>query len=223
MTTVSTTHLLETRPVGKLLLQYSIPAIIGMTVTSLYNIIDSIFIGHGVGPMAISGLAITFPLMNLVIAFCTLMGIGGATITSIFLGQKDAGMTHYTPTSPKVSVLMVSHDAEKTVRRCVESLGIDDRHRSETAEQAYGGAPIAALHRHIHSAGNILAAYGTAYGRNGYGIVGIARCKDERPRCRGIRHLGQRHTAAYTCGSALTQYRTHLAALVPRLVLTQYP
>ena len=91
MTTVSTTHLLETRPVGKLLLQYSIPAIIGMTVTSLYNIIDSIFIGHGVGPMAISGLAITFPLMNLVIAFCTLMGIGGATITSIFLGQKDAG------------------------------------------------------------------------------------------------------------------------------------
>ena len=89
MTAINTTHLLETKPVGKLLLQYSIPAIIGMTVTSLYNIIDSIFIGHGVGPMAISGLAITFPLMNLVIAFCTLLGIGGATITSIFLGQKD--------------------------------------------------------------------------------------------------------------------------------------
>ena len=64
-------------------------AIIAMTVTSLYNIIDSIFIGHGVGALAIAGLAITFPLMNLVVAFCTLVGIGGATISSIFLGQKD--------------------------------------------------------------------------------------------------------------------------------------
>lgn len=82
-------HVLETAPIGKLLLQYSIPAIIGMTVTSLYNIIDSIFIGHGVGPLAISGLALTFPLMNLVIAFCTLIGVGGAAISSIYLGQKD--------------------------------------------------------------------------------------------------------------------------------------
>ena len=60
-----------------------------MTLTSLYNIIDSIFIGHGVGALAISGLAITFPLMNLLIAFCTLVGVGGATISSIRLGQKD--------------------------------------------------------------------------------------------------------------------------------------
>ena len=90
-TAINTTHLLETKPVGKLLVQYSVPAIVGMTVTSLYNIIDSIFIGHGVGPLAISGLAITFPLMNLVIAFCTLFGIGGATISSIYLGQKDVG------------------------------------------------------------------------------------------------------------------------------------
>ena len=82
-------HLLETESIGKLLLQYSIPAIIGMTVTSLYNIVDSIFIGHGVGPLAISGLALTFPLMNLIIAFCTLIGVGGAAISSIFLGQKD--------------------------------------------------------------------------------------------------------------------------------------
>ena len=89
MSVTSTPHILETKPIGKLLLQYSIPAIIGMTVTSLYNIIDSIFIGHGVGPLAISGLAITFPLMNLVIAFSTLVGVGGATITSIYLGQKD--------------------------------------------------------------------------------------------------------------------------------------
>lgn len=70
-------HVLGNAPIGKLLLQYSIPAIIGMTLTSLYNIIDSIFIGHGVGALAISGLAITFPLMNLLIAFCTLVGVGG--------------------------------------------------------------------------------------------------------------------------------------------------
>ncbi len=54
-------HILGKESIGKLLLQYSIPAIIGMTITSIYNIIDSIFIGHGVGPMAIAGLAVSFP------------------------------------------------------------------------------------------------------------------------------------------------------------------
>ncbi|MEG2332818.1 MAG: MATE family efflux transporter [Bacteroides sp.] len=82
-------HTLGTEKIGSLLLQYSIPAIIGMTITSLYNIIDSIFIGHGVGPMAISGLAISFPLMNLVVAFCMLVSAGGSAIASIRLGQKD--------------------------------------------------------------------------------------------------------------------------------------
>ncbi len=80
---------LGTAPIGKLLLEYSIPAIIAMTVVSLYHVIDSIFIGHGVGPLAIAGLAVTFPLMNLVIAFCTLVGVGAATISSIYMGQKD--------------------------------------------------------------------------------------------------------------------------------------
>ena len=69
-------HILGKESIGKLLLQYSIPAIIGMTITSIYNIIDSIFIGHGVGAMAIAGLAISFPLMNLVVAFCTLVSAG---------------------------------------------------------------------------------------------------------------------------------------------------
>lgn len=82
-------HILGTERIGKLLLQYSIPAIIAMTITSLYNIIDSIFIGHGVGAMGIAGLAITFPLMNLVVAFCTIVSAGGSTISSIRLGQKD--------------------------------------------------------------------------------------------------------------------------------------
>lgn len=88
-------HILGTAPIGKLLVEYSIPAIIGMTLTSLYNIIDSIFIGHGVGALAISGLAITFPLMNLNIAFCTLVGVGGATMSSIRLGQKDQTGAEY--------------------------------------------------------------------------------------------------------------------------------
>lgn len=82
-------HVLGEAPIGKLLWQYSIPAIIGMTLTSLYNIIDSIFIGHGVGALAITALAINFPLMNLLIAFSTLVGVGGATLSSIRLGQKD--------------------------------------------------------------------------------------------------------------------------------------
>lgn len=85
----NTSHILGTEKIGKLLLQYSIPAIIGMTLTSIYNIIDSIFIGHGVGPMAIAGLAVSFPLMNLVIAFSTLVSAGGSTIASIRLGQRD--------------------------------------------------------------------------------------------------------------------------------------
>mgnify|MGYP000002965716 FL=1 len=82
---------LGTLPIGKLLVQYSIPAIIASVAVSVYNIVDSIFIGRGVGPMAIAGLAITLPLMNLVMAFCTLIAAGGATISSIFLGQKNVG------------------------------------------------------------------------------------------------------------------------------------
>ncbi|MDE6089875.1 MAG: MATE family efflux transporter [Duncaniella sp.] len=89
VTASTSTEDLGVKSVGKLLAQYSIPAIIASVATSLYNIIDSIFIGRGVGPMAIAGLAITFPLMNLVAAFCMLIAAGGATIVSIFLGQKN--------------------------------------------------------------------------------------------------------------------------------------
>ena len=60
-----------------------------MTASSLYNMVDSIFIGHGVGPLAISGLAITFPLMNLAAAFGSLVGVGAATLISMRLGQRD--------------------------------------------------------------------------------------------------------------------------------------
>ena len=87
--TSTTPNILGSESIGKLLLKYSLPAIVASLATSLYNIVDSIFIGRGVGAMAISGLAITFPLMNLVIGFCTLIAVGGATISSIFLGQKN--------------------------------------------------------------------------------------------------------------------------------------
>ena len=79
---------LATRPIGKLLWQYSVPAVAGMVVVSLYNVIDRIFIGRGVGPDAISGLAITFPLMNLSTALGVLVGAGASARVSIMLGAK---------------------------------------------------------------------------------------------------------------------------------------
>ncbi len=80
---------LGTKPVGSLLLQYALPAIIAMTAASLYNIIDRVFIGQVVGAEAISGLAITFPFMNLAGAFGAAVGVGSATAISVKLGQKD--------------------------------------------------------------------------------------------------------------------------------------
>lgn len=89
MTQKGTATELGTKPIKSLLTQYAIPAIIAMTAASLYNMVDSIFIGHGVGALAISGLAITFPLMNLAAAFGSLVGVGASTLVSVKLGQKD--------------------------------------------------------------------------------------------------------------------------------------
>jgi len=80
---------LGTEKISTLLRKYAVPAIIAMTASSLYNMVDSIFIGQGVGALAISGLAVTFPLMNLSIAFGTLVGVGGSTMLSILLGQRN--------------------------------------------------------------------------------------------------------------------------------------
>ena len=82
-------HSLGEDDIKKLLLEYSLPAIVGMVIVSLYHIVDSIFIGHGIGAFAISGMAITFPIMNILSAFSTLIGVGGATLASIRLGKKD--------------------------------------------------------------------------------------------------------------------------------------
>lgn len=82
---------LGTFKIGKLLKMYAVPGIIAQTAASLYNMVDSIYIGHipGVGASAISGLAVTFPLMNLSIALGTLVGVGGMTLISVLLGQKN--------------------------------------------------------------------------------------------------------------------------------------
>ena len=82
---------LGTKPIGQLIRQYAVPGIIAMTASSLYNMVDSIYIGHipDVGSLAISGLAVTFPLMNISTAFGTLVGVGAATMISVLLGQKN--------------------------------------------------------------------------------------------------------------------------------------
>lgn len=80
---------LGTEPVGKLLMQYAMPAIVAMVASSLYNIIDRAIIGQVVGAEAIAGLGITFPFMNLSAAFGAAVGVGASTCISVKLGQKD--------------------------------------------------------------------------------------------------------------------------------------
>jgi putative MATE family efflux protein len=86
---------LGTKPVGRLLMQYALPAMVAMTASSLYNIIDRAFIGQVVGPEAIAGLGITFPLMNLSGAFGAAVGVGASTCISVKLGQKDYKMAEH--------------------------------------------------------------------------------------------------------------------------------
>ncbi len=85
---------LGTKPVGALLMQYALPAIVAMVASSLYNMVDSIFIGQGVGALAISGLAVTFPFMNLSAAFGAAIGVGSSAFLSVKLGQRDYGIAN---------------------------------------------------------------------------------------------------------------------------------
>lgn len=81
---------LGTAPIGKLLLKYSLPAVVGTVVSAVYNIVDSIVIGHAIDdPNVVAGMAITFPVMNLVTALGMLVGAGAATRVSIVMGQND--------------------------------------------------------------------------------------------------------------------------------------
>ena len=86
---VTDTLTLGTAPIGQLLRQYALPAIIAMTASSLYNIVDSVFIGHGVGALALSGLTVAKPFMDICAAFGSMVGVGASTLVAIKLGQKD--------------------------------------------------------------------------------------------------------------------------------------
>lgn len=79
---------LGTEKIGKLLWKFSLPAVIGMLVNALYSVVDRIFIGNGVGPIALSGVAITFPITNIIMGIGMLIGAGSAALVSIKLGEK---------------------------------------------------------------------------------------------------------------------------------------
>lgn len=85
------TKIMGTEKIGKLLFKFSLPAITGMLVNALYNIVDRIYIGHisNVGPYALSGLAITFPISTIIMAFGMLIGLGATAVISIKLGENN--------------------------------------------------------------------------------------------------------------------------------------
>ena len=83
------TRELETKGIGALLLMYALPSVVTQIISSVYNICDRIFIGQGVGALAIAGLAITMPVMNIIHAFGALIGVGAGARMSIVLGKKD--------------------------------------------------------------------------------------------------------------------------------------
>ena len=89
MEVIDKTRELETKGIGHLLWIYALPSVISQIIASIYNIVDRIFIGHGVGAMAIAGLAITMPIMNIIHAFGSLIGVGSSARMSIVLGRKD--------------------------------------------------------------------------------------------------------------------------------------
>ena len=82
-------HELETKPIGSLLLQYALPAVITQVISSIYNIVDRVFLGQYVGALAIAGLALTMPIMNIIHALGSLVGVGASSRMSIVLGRKD--------------------------------------------------------------------------------------------------------------------------------------
>ena len=86
---MSRTAELGSAPVHKLLWKYALPAIIAMTATSLYNIVDSIYIGHGCGALALGALTVAKPFMDICAAFGSLVGVGASSLLAIYLGEKD--------------------------------------------------------------------------------------------------------------------------------------
>ncbi|HPE69299.1 MAG TPA: MATE family efflux transporter [Thermotogota bacterium] len=88
------TRMLGEAPVREVLIKLSVPAIIGMFVQALYNLVDAIYIGRGVGPLGIAGVGVSFPIQMVVMAFAMMIGIGGASMVSRALGAKDYEKAH---------------------------------------------------------------------------------------------------------------------------------
>ena len=89
MEQIDRTRELETQDIRKLLWAYAMPSIVSQIIASVYNICDRVFLGQCVGAMAIAGLAITMPIMNIIHAFGSLVGVGSSARMSIILGKKD--------------------------------------------------------------------------------------------------------------------------------------
>lgn len=92
---IDKTKELETKGIGTLLLMYALPSVVSQIISSVYNICDRIFIGHGVGALAIAGLAITLPIINIIHAFGALIGVGAGARMSIVLGKKDVNWAEH--------------------------------------------------------------------------------------------------------------------------------
>ena len=80
---------LESKPIARLLAQYSLPAIVGMAAMSVYNLVDAMYIGQCCGPYAIAAMALAFPITNLMVAVGSMIGLGCSSLASISLGQQD--------------------------------------------------------------------------------------------------------------------------------------
>lgn len=94
--------------VPRLMLKFFIPAFIGVFVNALYNIVDRVFIGHGVGSMALSGVSATFPVMLIVMGFGMLIGIGAGVLVSINMGKHDMNKAEQVLGSSFLLMLLVS-------------------------------------------------------------------------------------------------------------------
>ncbi|SHI44239.1 MATE family efflux transporter [Lutispora thermophila] len=108
MQVVERERLLGEKEIPKLLLKFSIPAIVGMVVNALYNFVDMVFIGQGVGPLGIAGVRIGFPLMVIGMAFSMLIGIGGNSLVSIRLGQKKKEEAELILANALVSMIIIA-------------------------------------------------------------------------------------------------------------------
>ena len=142
---------LGTKPIGALIKQYAVPGIIAMTASSLYNMVDSIYIGHipDVGSLSIAGLAITFPLMNISTALGTLVGVGASTMISVLLGQKN-----YTVASKVLSNEVTLNILTGILFTCITLLWMDPILRFFGASDAT--LPFARSYMIIISLGNIV-------------------------------------------------------------------